>query len=235
MAGEAQKDGLSQLTNESSHETADVDQIVPTVEGGSSRDDPTKNEPLAEWTPDFIRYVRSFGGPQKGIDLSHPFSGSGMGHPSNAYQIFLRSAVGAAILMSTPLRSTAEGGSRRLRGTRSMMRTATKAITKPSFAAFRQPFLGIISPKLPGTEVTVVPLTHCTAFLSINSSKKETHNMEPWRVQVLYVHGGGMCGGDYAGFAGITSRLSRDMGGAPVFCPNYRCLGGHQVSTADKS
>ena len=113
------------------------------LEGSST----TEGGETEEWTPDFLAYCKSCGGPQKGLDLSHPYSGSGMQYPSKAYQVFLRSAVKSAIWVSTPFRSaTGDTASKRLRGAKNMMRTATKSIGKPSFRAFRQPFLAIMSP-----------------------------------------------------------------------------------------
>lgn len=101
------------------------------------------------------------------------------------------------------------------------MKVVTKRIRDqpPTLRIVRQPVLALLCPIEPGALINKHNLLHCCAW-----SVRTPTTVRQTPIQVLYVHGGGMVSGDWAGFRGICSKLSRELGGAAVWCVNYRLL-----------
>ena len=174
--------------------------------------------------------VDAAGGLQK-IDITHPFAGSGGKQPSFLYEVSLHKGVRAAVaIKETTLRCDRRINpqcSARLLAVKSIFRLATQNLGKPTFKMFRQPFLALLCPVLKETHTHHADLAHCRAWW-VTANRSQAHSRyrsssktQP-NCQVLYVHGGGCVGGDYAGFRGFCSKLSLELGHCDVLVPNYR-------------
>lgn len=101
---------------------------------------------------------------------------------------------------------------------------------KPTLSSFRRPALGLVSPARRGTQIEVmrgVPWAGGSTW-----RVRAPPRRAPPRVQALHVHGGGLVGGDAWAFRGFCSQLSHALGGADVYCPNYRLVPEHTVRDA---
>lgn len=99
------------------------------------------------------------------------------------------------------------------------MTTKLMNLRTPTLNVIRQPALALLCPLRRGAKVRMHPLPHACAWSveSLARGRKIT-------TQVLHIHGGGMVSGDWAGFRGFCSQLSHELGGATVWCVNYRLV-----------
>ena len=120
-------------------------------------------------------------------------------------------------------------GRTRLCELKRVLRCLTSRV-RPQLKSFRFPALGLVSPPLPTTVIdTGTVLSSGSSVWMIQDSAPPPHVA---RVRVVHVHGGGMVSADAWAFRGYCSILSRALGGAEVWCPNYRLLPEHTVRDA---
>ena len=100
---------------------------------------------------------------------------------------------------------------------------------RPTLQSFRRPALGLVSPPLP---TTVIDTGHTLSSGVSVWVVRDGDSSAAAAVRVVHVHGGGMASADAWAFRGYCSLLSRALGGAEVWCPNYRLLPEHTVRDA---
>lgn len=98
-----------------------------------------------------------------------------------------------------------------------------------SLETFRQPVLACISPSLPEVSWTAVKLGGVPGWRA--SSVGHVVSGSSLKVAVVYLHGGGLCGGDAGGFQGLVSRLAFTLK-RPVWLPHYRLCPEHTKEEA---